>query len=73
MLNIGKLQKGENMEKNNLKETRLRAGYSQKSIADLLHVSKSSISLWESGKVSPSIESLYSLAYFFLFAILASM
>ena len=48
--------------KNNLKTTRVRAGYSQKEIADLLNVSKSSVSLWESGKVSPSNEALYTLS-----------
>ena len=47
---------------NNLKEIRKRSGYSQKEIANLLKVSKSSVSLWESGKVSPSNENLFALS-----------
>lgn len=50
------------METNNMKIIRKRAGYTQEEVADLLNVTKSSISHWESGKVSPSNDKLYALS-----------
>ena len=47
------------METNNMKIIRKRAGYTQEEVAD---VTKSSISHWESGKVSPSNDKLYALS-----------
>lgn len=50
------------MTANNLKNIRKRAGYKQEEVAKLLNVTKSSVSQWESGRVSPSNDKLYALA-----------
>ena len=49
----------------NLKEIRLREGITQKDVADFLHISPQSISKWENGEASPSIEFLPMLARLF--------
>ena len=46
----------------NLKRIRLQNGYTQKNVADFLHVSSQSISKWENGVATPSIEFLPKLA-----------
>lgn len=45
-----------------LKEQREKRGYSQKVVADILHVSPSIISNYERAERSPSIENLVTLA-----------
>lgn len=44
------------------KEQRKKAGYSQKTVANLLGVSVSAVSLYETGKADPSVVVLHKLA-----------
>lgn len=48
-----------------LKEIRLKSGLTQREIADFLHISPQSISKWENGEATPSIEFLPLLARLF--------
>lgn len=48
-----------------LKELRTKRGYSQAELAEKLHVSKSTISMIESGARKPSVEVLEMIADFF--------
>ncbi len=45
-----------------LRELRLRAGYSQQNIADLLNVSRSAYTYYEMGKTSPDPSTLYRIS-----------
>ena len=49
----------------NLKEIRLKRGLTQREVADFLHISPQSISKWENGEATPSIEFLPLLANLF--------
>lgn len=49
-----------------LKKAREDAGYTQREIADILQVSKSTIASWEIGRTEPDIENLGKLADFYL-------
>lgn len=53
------------MEENLIKKFRIRAGYSQKEVSDLLHVTPSAVSSWEAGRYSPDQQNLSSLADLF--------
>lgn len=44
------------------REQRKKCGYSQKAVADLVGVSISAVSLWESGKTEPTAATLRKLA-----------
>ena len=44
------------------KEQRKKAGYSQKTVADLLGISVSAVSLYETGKADPSVAVLHKLS-----------
>ena len=46
----------------NLRDIRKRKGYSQEKLSELSHVHRVSISLYESGKKKPSVDSLKRLA-----------
>lgn len=46
----------------NLKKERIRAGLTQADLAEILHVKKSTISLWETGTRSPDILRLIEIA-----------
>ena len=48
----------------NLKQIRLQNGFTQKDVADFLHISPQSISKWENGEAAPSIDFLPLLAHF---------
>jgi len=50
------------MEENLLKMYRKRAGYSQKEVADLLHVTQGAVSSWEAGRWEPDQQNLAKLA-----------
>lgn len=49
-----------------LKQARTDAGYTQREVADILQISKSTIASWEVGRTEPDIESLGKLADFYL-------
>ena len=49
----------------NLKQIRLQSNLTQKSVADFLHISPQSISKWENGESTPSIDFLPTLAQLF--------
>lgn len=51
--------------KERLKELRKRRGLSQAALADRLNMSKSTIGMYETGDISPSIEALNSIADYF--------
>ena len=53
------------MFNNNFKEIRLQRGLTQKEVAAFLHISPQSISKWENGDATPSIEYLPLLARLF--------
>ena len=53
------------MEENLIKKFRKRAGYSQKDVAEELHVTPSAVSSWEAGRYSPDQQNLSSLADLF--------
>ena len=46
----------------NLKTIRLKAGYTQSDLAQALHVTRQTVSSWETGRNEPDIESLTALA-----------
>ncbi len=46
----------------NLKTIRLKAGYTQTDLAEALHVTRQTVSSWETGRSEPDIESLTALA-----------
>lgn len=48
-----------------LRELRNHIGYSQKKIADVLRVSRSTIAMWETGASEPDNETLYKIADYF--------
>ena len=48
-----------------LKESRVNKGYSQGNVADHLHISRQSISKWESGQVIPEVEKIVELSKVF--------
>lgn len=50
------------MEENLYKKFRKRAGYSQKEVAHVLHVSPSAVSSWEAGRYGPDQQNLAALA-----------
>lgn len=45
-----------------LKESRLNKGYSQKDVAELLHISRQAISKWENGNSYPDLDNLIKLS-----------
>nr|DAQ92727.1 MAG TPA: Helix-turn-helix XRE-family like protein [Caudoviricetes sp.] len=49
-------------ERLSYKEQRKKAGYSQKTVADLLGISVSAVSLYETGKADPSVAVLHKLS-----------
>ena len=53
------------MLKDKLKECRLRCGFSQQQIGDVLNTHRSTYSFYESGKTEPSVENLRLLAMIF--------
>lgn len=53
------------MEENLIKKYRKRAGYSQKEVADALHVTQGAISSWEVGRWEPDQTNLSALADLF--------
>ena len=50
------------MEENLYKKFRKRAGYSQKEVADILHVTQGAVSSWEAGRWEPDQQNLSALA-----------
>ena len=48
-----------------LKQARNDAGYTQRDVADILQISKSTIASWEIGRTEPDIENLGKLADFY--------
>ena len=50
------------MEENLYKKFRKRAGYSQKEVAEILHVTQGAVSSWESGRWEPDQQNLSALA-----------
>ena len=50
------------MEENLYKKFRKRAGYSQKEVAELLHVTQGAVSSWEAGRWEPDQQNLSALA-----------
>lgn len=53
------------MEENLLKKFRKRAGYSQKEVAEALHVTQGAVSSWEAGRWEPDQQNLSALADLF--------
>lgn len=45
-----------------LKESRKKKGYSQKTVAKMLNISRQAVSSWERGKTHPDLERLISLS-----------
>ena len=45
-----------------IRARRLKKGYSQKELAEILNVAQQHISRWESGERKPDVESLYRLS-----------
>lgn len=61
---IIKKRKDNGMKKNfaeTLKELRIRAGYSQKEVYEMLHIRQSTFSAWETGRAEPSADILLKL------------
>lgn len=50
---------------NSIRQLRLQKGMTQKAIADLLHISVSTVTKWETGKSNPQIAKLPELAQIF--------
>jgi transcriptional regulator with XRE-family HTH domain len=50
------------MRTDRLKATRVRSGYTQETLAELLETDKKAISRWESGTFTPNTETLIRLA-----------
>lgn len=50
---------------NNIKWLRLRAGLTQREVAEALHVTQGSVCLWEKGLKYPTVGHLKALANFF--------
>ena len=50
------------MEENLYKKFRKRAGYSQKEVAEILHITQGAVSSWESGRWEPDQQNLSALA-----------
>lgn len=48
-----------------IKELRLESDISQQELADKLYVSRQTVSRWESGKTSPTMDNLIVLSNFF--------
>ena len=48
-----------------IKQLRLERGYTHRQLADLLDISESSISMWETGQRSPTKGRMYEVAEFF--------
>lgn len=48
-----------------IKELRKKANYTQKELADRLHVTQSTVNCWETGKRVPTVETLSELAKLF--------
>lgn len=53
------------MLKDKLKEHRLRCGFSQQQVGDVLNMHRSTYSFYESGKTEPSVDNLRLLAMMF--------
>lgn len=53
------------MEENLLKKFRKRAGYSQREVAEALHVTQGAVSSWEAGRWEPDQQNLSALADLF--------
>lgn len=53
------------MLKDKLKEYRLRCGFSQQQVGDVLNMHRSTYSFYESGKTEPSVDNLRLLAMMF--------
>lgn len=49
----------------NIKTLRMQKGYTQKELAEILHVTSQAVSRWEQGDVEPSIDTISSMAKFF--------
>ena len=49
----------------NIKKLRMASGYTQKELADMLHVTAQAVSRWESGDVEPSIGTISEMAKIF--------
>lgn len=45
-----------------IKEQRIKAGITQKSLADRLNVQQSTVSMWETGKAAPATKRLGEIA-----------
>ena len=50
------------MEENLYKKFRKRAGYSQKEVTEILHITQGAVSSWESGRWEPDQQNLSALA-----------
>lgn len=48
-----------------IKQLRIERGYTHKQLADLLGISESAVSMWETGQRSPTKERMYKIAEFF--------
>ncbi|MFL2106154.1 helix-turn-helix domain-containing protein [Desemzia sp. FAM 23991] len=48
-----------------LKESRIKKGYSQGDVAELLHISRQSISKWENGNSYPDLDNLVKLSNYY--------
>ena len=48
-----------------LKESRVKKGYSQGDVAELLHISRQSISKWENGNSYPDLDNLVKLSNYY--------
>ena len=49
----------------NLKELRILAGLKQIELAKILNTTQRKVSYWESGKIEPDLDTLWSIADFF--------
>ena len=49
----------------NIKTLRVKKGYTQKELADILHVTAQAVSRWENGDVEPSIGTIKEMAKIF--------
>ncbi len=47
---------------NNIKEGRIRKGFTQDQLANILHVTRQTVSNWETGRNEPDLETLKSLS-----------
>lgn len=57
--------KGGKMISANIKNLRKEKGFTQKDLADLLHVTSQAVSRWEQGEVEPSLDTIVNIAKIF--------